>query len=59
MKVFKLTIETFSCFFILFSLIPLIRNDFWERDKELLLVADMAKDNKNSVIVLGDLNDVA
>lgn len=30
-----------------------------ERDKELLLVADMAKDCKLPVIVAGDLNDVA
>ncbi|MEJ6980437.1 endonuclease/exonuclease/phosphatase family protein [Pedobacter sp. P351] len=30
-----------------------------ERDKELLLIADMAKDNKLPVIVMGDLNDVA
>lgn len=30
-----------------------------ERDKELLLVADMAKNAKTPVIVIGDLNDVA
>ncbi|KGO92948.1 endonuclease/exonuclease/phosphatase family protein [Flavobacterium subsaxonicum] len=30
-----------------------------ERDKELLLVADLAKDNSLPVIVIGDLNDVA
>ncbi|KOS05601.1 endonuclease [Flavobacterium akiainvivens] len=30
-----------------------------ERDKELLLVADLAKENKLPVIVVGDLNDVA
>lgn len=30
-----------------------------ERDKELLLIADLAKDNKLPVIVMGDLNDVA
>ena len=30
-----------------------------ERDKELLLVADMAKEEKLPVIVIGDLNDVA
>lgn len=30
-----------------------------ERDKELLLIADLAKDNKYPVIVMGDLNDVA
>lgn len=30
-----------------------------ERDKELLLVADLAKDSKLPVIVVGDLNDVA
>lgn len=30
-----------------------------ERDKELLLVADMAKDCELPVIVIGDLNDVA
>ena len=30
-----------------------------ERDKELLLVADMAKASKEPVIVFGDLNDVA
>jgi len=30
-----------------------------ERDKELLLVADKAKDSKLPVIVIGDLNDVA
>jgi endonuclease/exonuclease/phosphatase (EEP) superfamily protein YafD len=30
-----------------------------ERDKELLLVADLAKETKLPVIVIGDLNDVA
>jgi endonuclease/exonuclease/phosphatase (EEP) superfamily protein YafD len=30
-----------------------------ERDKELLLVADMAKEEKLPVVVIGDLNDVA
>ena len=30
-----------------------------ERDKELLLVADLAKENHLPVIVIGDLNDVA
>ncbi len=30
-----------------------------ERDKELLLIADKAKDNNLPVIVIGDLNDVA
>lgn len=30
-----------------------------ERDKELLLVADMAKASKDPVIVIGDMNDVA
>ena len=30
-----------------------------ERDKEILLVANKAKDNKYPVIVMGDLNDVA
>lgn len=30
-----------------------------ERDKELLLVADLAKKSKLPVIVMGDLNDVA
>jgi endonuclease/exonuclease/phosphatase (EEP) superfamily protein YafD len=30
-----------------------------ERDKELLLVADLAKASKHPVIVMGDLNDVA
>lgn len=30
-----------------------------ERDKELLLVADLAKESKLPVIVVGDLNDVA
>ena len=30
-----------------------------ERDKELLLIADRAKDNPLPVIVMGDLNDVA
>lgn len=30
-----------------------------ERDKELLLIADMAKENDLPVIVMGDLNDVA
>lgn len=30
-----------------------------ERDKELLLVADMAKQSKLPVLVIGDLNDVA
>lgn len=30
-----------------------------ERDKELLLVAELAKSSKNPVIVIGDLNDVA
>ncbi|MBC8052409.1 MAG: endonuclease/exonuclease/phosphatase family protein [Sphingobacteriaceae bacterium] len=30
-----------------------------ERDKELLLVADMAKENALPIIVMGDLNDVA
>ena len=30
-----------------------------ERDKELLLVADLAKESKLPVIVIGDLNDVA
>jgi len=30
-----------------------------ERDKELLLVADMAKDHQLPVLVFGDLNDVA
>ncbi len=30
-----------------------------ERDKELLLVADLAKDSELPVIVIGDLNDVA
>ena len=30
-----------------------------ERDKELLLVADLAKDSELPVIVVGDLNDVA
>ena len=30
-----------------------------ERDKELLLIADLAKDSKIPVIVIGDLNDVA
>ncbi|MFD2163454.1 endonuclease/exonuclease/phosphatase family protein [Paradesertivirga mongoliensis] len=30
-----------------------------ERDKELLLIADKAKDNELPVIVMGDLNDVA
>ena len=30
-----------------------------ERDKELLLVADLARESKDPVIVMGDLNDVA
>lgn len=30
-----------------------------ERDKELLLIADLAKRSSNPVIVIGDLNDVA
>lgn len=30
-----------------------------ERDKELLLIADLAKESKIPVIVIGDLNDVA
>ena len=30
-----------------------------ERDKELLLIADLAKDSQIPVIVIGDLNDVA
>jgi len=30
-----------------------------ERDKELLLIADLAKENSLPVIVIGDLNDVA
>ncbi|RZJ66843.1 MAG: endonuclease [Flavobacterium sp.] len=30
-----------------------------ERDKELLLVADLARNCKNPVVVIGDLNDVA
>ena len=39
--------------------VPMENPSSKERDKELLLVADLAKDSNLPVIVIGDLNDVA